>query len=156
MLKYIEKSNYTLTMLLELARIKDNDADVETFQDLSLEFLVGMYCSPGLKFAAGPVKCDLEKCSIKPINAVKMYQALQSLSLLAKNDPNSRKTSTINTPVISEDGDDVTIIEDEEEVYNNLDQSSIDLGSTMQQSADDSQQRDDEEFFDYVVRTEKV
>jgi len=39
-----------------------------------------MYCSPELKFAFKPFKDDLKECSVKRINTIKIFKALQDLS----------------------------------------------------------------------------
>jgi len=147
-------------MLLELAKIK------EIFEDITMPVLVVMYCSPGLKFAAGPFKNDLEKCDIKTINALKFYQALQSLSVLATNESKSRKRLSVpdltNTP--SERGDVMNILGDGDDGDDDVGQASpIELGITMQVSCDvdevnkeQDHQLENEDFLAYIVRTENV
>jgi len=163
MVDYIESNIYTMSMLLDLANIKENDADAVTFEDLSLLVLVGMYCSPGLQFAAQPFKTDLEKCSIRTINALKMYKALQSLSKLATTVNDSR--IALATPELTRtpsDNDEVTNIGLDEEI-NDQDATSIDLRDAMQESTDGggdneqvSSQLENDDFLAYIVRTEKV
>jgi len=166
MLDYIARNIYNMSMLLDLAKIKENHDDVAIFEDITLPVLVGMYCSPGLKFAAGPFKSDLEKCEIKTINALKIYQALQSLSVMATNDSKSRKNLTApeltNTP--SESDDVMNILGDGDDVDDDVGQASpINLGITMQESYDvdgvnkeQDHQLENEDFLAFIVRTEDV
>mgnify|MGYP007082277960 CR=1 FL=1 len=157
MLSYIERKAYTMLMLLDLAKIKANDTDTETFEDITVPVLISMYCSPGLKFAAQPVKDDLQKCNIKPINTLKMYTALQCLSKLATNDNITRATITT-----SPDTFDLTNVADEE-IDDDLGGISLDLRSSMEESPNDygsddgkGRQLENEDYLTFFVRTEEV
>lgn len=164
---YIESNTYTIFNLLADAKIPMIDSDTIIFEDITLNVMLGMYCSPGLKFAAKEFKEDLEKCSIKTLNALKMYKSLQNLSKLATNYNNLKIAASVaNTPLSASaktPNSDLTE-ENQIDIDDDLGTISIDLRNTMQElvvlptnaidNVDEQSQLEGEDYMSYLVRTE--
>lgn len=154
MIDYIDKCSYSISCLIADANINttDHKKDCDIFNDMNLKVIIGMYCSPGLKFEAKQFKEDLEQCEVKKINAIKIYHAMQELSKSAVKYNNS----IITPPVVAITGSRTAATPDAEVREDDLNNASIDLGNLMQEGADiDADvQLEGEDYLGFIVRTE--
>jgi hypothetical protein len=152
-LDFIQNTSFTLANLLQSANIDINDSDTLILEDINLKVLIGMYCSPGLEFAPKPFKDDLKECSVKTINTIKIYKALQDLSKDASDYYKTRSATFIvpDEPIkFPEDG--TGELEDPMTPLN----ISVDLVNITGKTPDkEGLQLEGEDFLGYIVRTEK-